>query len=156
MTQPAPLPYMGSTSNEPWSADLSHLRTLAICHYIWGAIVIVLSCMGLIHVTIGFAMAFSAKGSEAAMGVVFMIIGALIIAVGSTIGILNIVSGRGLVQHRYRVLSFVMAGINCSSFPLGTLLGVFTFVVLCRDSVRQMYPSSQKTPTSSIPMASRA
>ena len=33
----------------------------------------------------------------------------------------------------------VIAGINCLHIPLGTLLGVFTLVVLGRESVRKLY-----------------
>jgi hypothetical protein len=33
----------------------------------------------------------------------------------------------------------IMAGVNCAWFPFGTVLGVFTFIVLLRTSVRAMY-----------------
>jgi hypothetical protein len=39
------------------------------------------------------------------------------------------------------MFSLVIAGVNCASFPLGTLLGVFTFIVLLRASVRSLYPA---------------
>jgi len=37
------------------------------------------------------------------------------------------------------MFSLIIAGINCVQFPFGTVLGVFTFVVLLRDSVRELY-----------------
>ena len=33
----------------------------------------------------------------------------------------------------------IVAGLNCVHIPLGTVLGVFTLVVLMRDSVRESY-----------------
>jgi hypothetical protein len=60
---------------------------------------------------------------------------------GWAVGILTIVSGRAIAQRKWRVFSLVMAGVNCASFPLGTLLGVFSFIVLLRPSVRALYPA---------------
>jgi len=36
----------------------------------------------------------------------------------------------------------IVAGLNCLHIPLGTLLGVFTLVVLSRGSVATMYEPS--------------
>lgn len=54
-------------------------------------------------------------------------------------GILNVISGFCLRAKRYRTFSLVVAGINCLHIPLGTVLGVFTIIVLVRDSVRELY-----------------
>ena len=53
--------------------------------------------------------------------------------------VLNLFTGLGLLKYRLRPLSFVTAGINCLSFPLGTVLGVFTFIVLGRETVAESY-----------------
>lgn len=53
--------------------------------------------------------------------------------------ILNILSGIFLRRRKCRMFSLVVAGLNCLHIPLGTLLGVFTFLVLDRASVRDMY-----------------
>ena len=53
--------------------------------------------------------------------------------------ICNIISGRCIHKKKNRVFSMVVGAFNCIMFPLGTVLGVFTFVVLCRNSVAQMY-----------------
>jgi hypothetical protein len=55
--------------------------------------------------------------------------------------IANILSGVFLRQRKYRMFSLVVAGLNCLQVPFGTALGVFTFIVLLRDSVRQSYLS---------------
>jgi hypothetical protein len=37
----------------------------------------------------------------------------------------------------------VVAGINCLHIPLGIVLGVFTIIILVRDSVRELYEARQ-------------
>ena len=53
------------------------------------------------------------------------------------------------VKHRKgRVFCLVIAGIGCLEFPYGTALGSFSFIVLGRDSVVQLYPA--KPPVDSL------
>ena len=54
-------------------------------------------------------------------------------------GVLNFIAALGLRARKWRTFSLVVAGINCLHMPLGTVLGVFTLVVLLRDSVRELY-----------------
>jgi len=51
----------------------------------------------------------------------------------------NLISGFCLRARRGRVFSFVVAAMNCLHFPFGTVLGVFTIIVLARESVRELY-----------------
>ncbi|MFT6181138.1 MAG: hypothetical protein ACI9NQ_001407 [Paracoccaceae bacterium] len=53
--------------------------------------------------------------------------------------VLNFLSARKMGQRRGRIFSMVVAGFNCMNFPLGTALGVFTFVVLARTSIEASY-----------------
>ena len=53
--------------------------------------------------------------------------------------ILNIVSGVFLRQRKHRMFSLIVAGLDCVQIPFGTALGVFTLIVLLRDSVRRSY-----------------
>ena len=54
-------------------------------------------------------------------------------------GVMNVASGLFLRARKYRTFSLVVAGINCLHVPIGTVLGVFTIIVLIRDSVRRLY-----------------
>lgn len=58
-------------------------------------------------------------------------------------GVLNVLSGMFLRRRRHRVYSMVVAGLNCVQFPFGTVLGVFTLVVLARESVRDLYAANE-------------
>ena len=61
-------------------------------------------------------------------------------------GILNLLSGWAILRRRARIFSLIVAGIDCAVIPLGTALGVFTFIVLLRDSVREVYEAGQGPP----------
>ena len=47
----------------------------------------------------------------------------------------NLYSGLFLRKQTHRTFSLVVAGLDCLLIPWGTVLGVFTIVVLTRDSV---------------------
>lgn len=51
----------------------------------------------------------------------------------------NVISGICILGRRCRIASLIVAGINCLQFPFGTVLGVFTFIVLLRESVTGLY-----------------
>lgn len=53
--------------------------------------------------------------------------------------ILNVISGLCLRARKHRTFSMVVAGINCAHMPMGTVLGVFTLIVLNRTSVGELY-----------------
>ena len=55
------------------------------------------------------------------------------------LSILNLLSGIWLQAKKHRTFSMVVAAINCLNVPLGTVLGVFTIVVLARNSVQTLY-----------------
>ena len=57
-------------------------------------------------------------------------------------GVLNLISPFRLRAKKQRTFSLIVAGINCVHIPLGTTLGVFTIIVLLRDSVRELYETS--------------
>lgn len=56
----------------------------------------------------------------------------------------NLISGICLLRRRARILSMVIAGFDCMGFPFGTVLGVFTLIILGRDSVRELYASGNQ------------
>jgi hypothetical protein len=63
-------------------------------------------------------------------------------------GIGNLISGWCIMKRRGRIFSLIVAGLNCLCFPFGTALGVFTFVILLRDSVVEVYEAAAGRPPS--------
>ena len=50
-----------------------------------------------------------------------------------------ICAGRFLAQRAYYTFCFVVAALECVFVPFGTVLGVFTIVVLQRPAVKEMF-----------------
>jgi len=127
--------------------DLKHLRLLSIFHYVVGGLSGLFSCMFLIHLFIGITVLISPESlaggnSEAPpqfFGYIFAFIGGLFFILGITLSSFIIYSGTLLKKQKKRMVSFVIACIECIFMPFGTVLGVFTTIVLSRDSVKKIY-----------------
>lgn len=68
-------------------------------------------------------------------------------------GVMNLLSGLFLRARRHRTFSMVVAALNCLHIPFGTVLGIFTLVVLSRESVCQLYDSVERTGGATPPLA---
>ena len=157
MSNPPPLPYaqpVAYATPQPVSADEQHLRLLAIFHYIWGGLVALFSSVGLIHITLGMVMlvnptAMNSPGQPPTPGFVgwmMLLMGLAVVLIGWTVGGLTIYSGRCMSGRRNGMFSLVIAGLSCLSFPLGTALGVFTFILLTRPTVKAEYDYRRVNP----------
>jgi hypothetical protein len=134
---------------DPTATDLEHLKLLAIFHYIVGGLMMFFACFFIFHLVFGLVMVFNpdafhgSKGQPSPppvwLGIVFAMMGGIGLLGGWTVGGLMIYSGRCLSKQRRRIFSLVMAALACMFMPFGTLLGVFTIIVLQRDSVRRLY-----------------
>jgi hypothetical protein len=145
LSEPPSIPYASSVPTE--SVDGGHLKAIVICHYVWGGVVMLFSCVFIVHIIMGIMMVkgqFPTNGGPSLpnqFGYMVICIGSAAVLLGWALGILTIISGRAIARRRWRVFSLVIAGLNCASLPFGTLLGVFTFLVLLRPSVRALYPA---------------
>ena len=68
----------------------------------------------------------------------YVAIGLFLVALGTA----NVLSGLFIRKRKNRTFSFIVAGINCMQVPFGTALGVFTFIVLSRLSVKAEYDAN--------------
>jgi len=131
----------------PTAEDESQLNTLAICHYIYAGMLGLFGVFGLIYVAIGIAVAASSMGGGAgAGGPPPAAIGGVVAAIGGFITLFLwakagcvVYSGMSLKKRQKRTFSFVVACLCCMNIPLGTALGIFTLVVLSRQSVKAIY-----------------
>ena len=130
--------------------DREHLRLLAIFHFVAAG----MAFMGLLFVLGHYAIfhfIFSnpefwekAQRTQGAPppGFIMGLARVLYTLFGSWFlfsGVMNVLSGVFMRGQRHRVFSLVVAGFNCIHIPMGTILGVFTFVVLSRESVIRSY-----------------
>ncbi len=84
------------------------------------------------------------NGPPDAFGWIFVAMGSAFFLLGQALSICIIVSGRYINQTKGYMFSFVTACIMCMFFPFGTALGVFTIIVLSRDSVRKRYDDQKQ------------
>ena len=129
--------------------DRQYLRLLSISHYVVGGIIgfyplILIGVLSFIFLTQFFIMAvpepFPMPSEDLPIRGLLDFLKALTIALlGAALAISTILSGRFLSRHKKYWFSFVIACILCLFTPLGTILGVFTIIVLSRQSVKELY-----------------
>ena len=125
--------------------DLEHLRLLSIFHYVLAAMIGLLSMIPFVHLAIGIAMVtggLAGKGGNPPppfVGWILISFASAFILSGLTIAGLVALAGRYLARQRRYVFCCVVAGLSCIFAPFGTALGVFTLIVLLRDSVRELF-----------------
>jgi len=124
--------------------DDEHLRLLSIFHYVLGGIVGFLACMPCIHVAVGVlmvtgTMSSGGSGPPPAFGWIFVIMGSVFILLGWTLAILLLIAAGRLRKRCGWTFCFVVACISCLFMPMGTVLGVFTILVLSREAVKAAF-----------------
>ena len=137
---------------DPSAVDAQHLKLLAIFHFVLAGFALIgLGFLGL-HWFImesvfsnpeAWQQSNSGSPPEQFLALFkwfYFAMGVIVVANG----IANLVSGFMIRQRRGRVFSLVVAGVNCLAFPFGTALGVFTFIVLLRDSVEALYAAASR------------
>jgi hypothetical protein len=89
--------------------------------------------------------AFDGPGERppAFIGWIFVIIAATFMTIGWTIAALVIAAGRFLKKRTHYTFCLVTAGVECLFMPFGTVLGVFTIIVLMRESVKQQFTANE-------------
>jgi hypothetical protein len=128
--------------------DLQHLRLLAIFHYVFGALVMFFASFFLFYLGLGLVMVLSPSSMGGpppppALGWMFVLIGGTAVILGWAIGICLMLAGRFLNRRTHYIYCLVMAGVAALLPPLGTVLGVFTFIVLLRPSVKHFFETRE-------------
>lgn len=124
--------------------DLEHLRWLSIGFYVNAAIIALFSCIPFIHLFVGIAIVSGSfenvkDAPPPFFGWFFVGIASAFIVSGFALAICNFLAGKFLNQHQKYTFCFVMACVNCAFAPLGTILGIFTIIVLVREPVKALF-----------------
>lgn len=125
--------------------DAEHLRLLAIFHYVMAGVTALVGSFPLLHVGLGIAMILGVlPGMETDPGAhlggwIFFLVGATITTCAWIFAAAVAWAGRNLAQRRRWTACFVVAVILCALAPLGTVLGVFSILVLQRPSVKALF-----------------
>ena len=134
--------------------DKEHLQLLAIFHYVVAGLAALFSFFPLLYTTVGAIFIFAARhgtpkpGEEPPpefIGWIFAIVGSLLFLLGVAIAICILIAGRSLAKRTRYWFALVVACIECLFIPFGTILGVFTIIVLSRESVKALFSTAQAT-----------
>jgi hypothetical protein len=126
------------------------LDLLSLFHFIVGGLTAFFACFPLIHVALGLAMICGKfDGSNAPpplIGWVFVILGGFFILCGWALAVTILVAGRKLKQRKSRTFCLAVGALECMMMPFGTILGVFTLIVLMKDSTKALFEGAVSTP----------
>ena len=126
--------------------DEEHVRLLGIFYYVSGGITAVYGLFPLMYVAMG-AMFMNLPDIDTPDGeFVTRSMGGMMVGLGLTMFVfaqgfaaIKILCGYWLLRKRNRIACLVIGGIICIGIPFSTVLGIFTFTVLLRDSVRDLF-----------------
>ena len=129
--------------------DEEHLRILSIFHYVVGGLAGLFALFPIIHLILGLFLIFApdkfaGKGEPppAFIGWLFVIFAAVFITLGWIFAGFVFTAGRFLARRKHYLFCLVMAGVECLFMPFGMVLGVFTIIVLMRESVKQLFAAN--------------
>lgn len=127
--------------------DAQNLETLKIFHYVFAGFTALAGFFPIIHLAMGifFVVSGSSLGKPgeqvppALFGWIFIVAAAVLMLAFWTLAGLTLTAARRLGQRRSRTFCLVVAAILCVMMPLGTVLGVFTILLLQKPTVRAMF-----------------
>ncbi len=132
------------------SQDEDQLRLLSIFHYVVAGLSGLVACFPIIHLILGLMFLFAPQNFEGKggpppswFGWIFVVVASVFIALGWVFAGFVFAAGRCLAKRKRYSFCLVMAGVECLFMPFGTILGVFTIVVLMRESVKQLFVGHQ-------------
>ena len=139
------------------SQDAEQLRLLSIFHYVVGGITGLFSCLTLFYIVFGIVMIVAPEilkppggprePAPEFVGWFMVAFGAITLTIGWSLAGCILFAGRCLARRRHHMFCVIVAGFSCLFMPFGTVLGVFTIVVLTRPSVKELFtnPASDET-----------
>ena len=126
--------------------DAEHLRLLSIFHYVVAGISALFACIPIIHlvigimfVTFGDKMGTGKDQPPAFVGWFFIGIASVFIVLGWTFAMLQFFAARNIAARKHYTYCFVLACVEYIFMPFGTVLGIFTLLVLSRPSVKPLF-----------------
>ena len=133
--------------------DCEHLKLLSIGYKISSGISALFSVMGLFYASFGVLMGevithtpksaiASNKPPPAFIGWIFVGFGLAWFVVMVAVAAVKWYTGTCLEHRKSRTFCMVFAAIICLGFPYGTILAVFTFIVLGRESVARTFEAA--------------
>jgi len=129
--------------------DDEQLHLLSVFHYVLAGLCALFALFPLAYLIFGLAMFGGAGGGlfpqkpgelpAAFAGCMVAGFGAVFLFFLTAYAVVLWLAGRYLKERRRHTFCVVVAAISCAFQPIGTVLGVFTLVVLFRPAVKGMF-----------------
>jgi hypothetical protein len=126
--------------------DEEHLRLLSIFHYVCAGLGALCACFPIFHLIFGLILmlkpeSFGPGNNQPPtwFGDFLVAFASVIILLGWIFAGLLAYAGRCLARRKNYTFCIVMAGISCMFMPFGTVLGIFSIIVLVRPSVKALF-----------------
>jgi hypothetical protein len=137
--------------------DLTHLRLLSIFHYVVGGLAGLCACFPVFHIVWGVGLVTGTFGMQGqgqppppAFGWIMILFGGGFIVVGWAFALGMVLAGWFLQERRGYLFCLVMAGLATLFSPHGTILGVFTILVLLRPSVKHLFGQDEPATVTTV------
>jgi hypothetical protein len=119
--------------------DREHLQILVYFHYAWSALAVVLTCFQLVFLIVFAKFGFLKARPPAVFELFYAIAGGVALSIGLAMAVCTFLAARFLAARKCYVFCLMVAAMNSTIAPLGTGLGIFTFIVLLRPTVKELF-----------------
>ncbi|MEX0701848.1 MAG: hypothetical protein WD069_07105 [Planctomycetales bacterium] len=129
-----------------------YLKLLSRFHFVVAGISAVVTALPAVHLLLGVAILTGRlNGNDgllvSVLGWVLVAVSSLFLLCGWTLAVLMCLVGRRLAQRRSYMFCLLVAAVECVFVPFGTVLGVFTAIVLTRPGVRTLFGLKENQPS---------
>ncbi len=128
------------------SQDEQYLNILSIFHYVVGGITALFACFPVFHLAMGISILTGGFGPMPddkfpfqIFGLMFVMIPACIILTGWVLAGSIVAAGYFLSTRQNYTFCLVVAGVECIFMPFGTVLGIFTIILLVKPAVKALF-----------------
>lgn len=131
-----------------------HLRLLSIFHYVVASLTALFALIPIIHIAMGISLIVSPESWENSTeggGPPPPFFGWIIIAFAGGLMLLGWLfaaamayAGRSLAKHRHYTFCLVVGAVETLFMPFGTVLGVFTIIILLRPEVKNLFSTETR------------
>ncbi len=124
--------------------DREHLRLLSFVYYLYTGIAAFFGLFGGLYLIIGLVFAMNppvskAQGDPRIVGYVFTALGGVFLLLAVVVTAAEFLVARYLNRRQHHTFCLIVAGFNCLWVPIGTALGISTFLVLQRPAVKALF-----------------
>ncbi len=125
-----------------------NIGLLSIFHYVFAGLIALFACIPIIHITLGILfLVMPEKMCEGdcseqpaqVIGWIFIGVGSFVMLIGWTFAVLVAMAGRFLARRVHLKYCIAVAAASCLFMPFGTVLGVFTLIMLTKKEVEALF-----------------